>query len=59
MISVSDIKKSFNKNVKNTEQGKALRKTAQRGLGDIYDRRTEMIGNTKHLNGVADVLKKR
>ena len=58
MISVSDIKKSYNKNVKNTKLGKSLRETAEKGLGVIYDKGTEMIENTKYLNGVADVLKK-
>ena len=57
-ISMSDIKKSYNKNVKNTQLGKAIRETAEKGLGDIYDKGTEMIGNTRHLNGVADLLKK-
>ena len=58
-ISMSDITKSYNKNVKNTQLGKALRETAEKGLGDIYDKGTEMIGNTRHLNGVADLLKKK
>ena len=57
-ISMPDIKKSYNKNVKNTQLGKALRETAEKGFGDIYDKGTEMIGNTRHLNGVADLLKK-
>ena len=55
---MSDIKKSYNKNVKNNQLGKALRETAEKSLGDIYDKGTEMIGNTRHLNGVADLLKK-
>ena len=51
------LKKSYNKNVKNTQLGKAIRETAEKGLGDIYDKGTEMIGNTRHLNGVADFKK--
>ena len=31
-ISMSDIKKSYNKNVKNTQLGKALRETAEKVL---------------------------
>jgi len=58
MISMSDIKKSYNKNLKNAQLGKALRETAEKRLGDIYDKGTEMTGNTRHLNGVADLLKK-
>jgi actin-like ATPase involved in cell morphogenesis len=57
-ISMSDIKKSYNKNVKNTLLGKAIRETAGSAIGDVYDKGTEMIGNTRHLNGVADLLKK-
>ena len=57
-ISMADIKKSYNKNVKNTKLGKALKETAEKGLGQVYDTGTEMIGNTRHLGGVADALKK-
>jgi len=32
IISMSDIKKSYNKNVKNTKLGKAIRETAEKGL---------------------------
>ena len=55
---MADIKKSYNKNVKNTKLGKALKETAGSALGQVYDTGTNMIGNTKHLGGVADVLKK-
>ena len=44
-ISMGDIKQSYNKNVKNTKLGKAIRETAEKGLGDIYDKGTEMMGN--------------
>ena len=57
-ISMSDIKKSYNKNVKNTQLGKAIRETAEKGLGDIYDKGVVKIGDTKHFSGIADVLKK-
>ena len=58
MLSVSDVKKSYNKNVKNTKLGKALKELAEKGLGRVYDTGTNHIGNTKHLGGVADALKK-
>ena len=58
MISMSDIKKSYNKNVKNTKLGKAIRETAEKGLGEVYDKGVVKIGNTKHFSGIADVLKK-
>jgi hypothetical protein len=58
MISMFDIKKSYNKNVQNTKLGKAIRETAGTAIGDVYDKGTEMIGNTKYLNGIAGVLKK-
>jgi hypothetical protein len=57
-ISMSSIKQSYNKNVKNTKLGKALKETAEKGLGQVYDTGTNMIGNTRHLGGVADALKK-
>jgi hypothetical protein len=57
-ISMADIKKSYNKNVKNTKLGKALKETAGTALGQVYDTGTNMIGNTRHLGGVADALKK-
>ena len=58
MISMSDVKKSYNKNVKNTKLGKAIKETAEKGLGQVYDTGTEMIRNTRHLGGIANVLKK-
>ena len=57
-IIMSAIKQSYNKNVKNTKLGKALKETAEKGLGQVYDTGTNMIGNTRHLGGVADALKK-
>jgi len=55
---ISDMKQSYNKNVKNTKLGKALKETAGSALGQVYDTGTNMIGKTKHLGSVADVLKK-
>jgi hypothetical protein len=57
-ISMSAIKQSYNKNVKNTKLGKALKETAEKGLGQVYDTGVVQIGNTRHLGGVADALKK-
>jgi hypothetical protein len=58
MLSMADMKKSYNKNVKNTKLGKAIRETAGTALGQVFDTGTNMIGNTRHLGGVADALKK-
>jgi hypothetical protein len=58
MLSMADIKKSYNKNVKNTKLGKSLKETAGTALGQVYDTGTNMIGNTRHLGSVADALKK-
>ena len=55
---ISDMKKIYNKNVKNTKLGKSLKETAGTALGQVYDTGTNMIGNTRHLGGVADALKK-
>ena len=57
-ISMSAIEQSYNKNVKNTKLGKAIKETAGTALGQVYDTGTNMIGNTRHLGGVADALKK-
>ena len=57
-ISMADIKKSYNKNVRNTKLGKSLKETAGNALGQVYDTGTNMIGNTRHLGSVADALKK-
>jgi hypothetical protein len=57
-ISMSAIKQSYNKNVKNTKLGKTLKETAGNAFGDVYDTGTNMIGNTRHLGSVADALKK-
>jgi len=57
-ISMAAIKQSYNKNVKNTKLGKALKETAGTALGQVYDTGTNMIGNTRYLGGVADALKK-
>jgi hypothetical protein len=57
-ISMADIKKSYNKNVKNTKLGKTIKETAGTALGQVYDTGTNMIGNTRHLGSVADALKK-
>jgi hypothetical protein len=57
-LSMADIKKSYNKNVKNTKLGKALKETAETALGQVYDTGVVQIGNTRHLSGIADALKK-
>ena len=46
------------KNVKNTKLGRAVRDTAEKGIGRVYDKGVVKIGDTKHLGRVADVLKK-
>jgi hypothetical protein len=56
-ISMADIKKSYNKNVKNTKLGKTIKETAGTALGQVYDTGVVQIGNTRHLGGVADALK--
>jgi hypothetical protein len=58
MLSMADIKKSYNKNVKNTKLGKTIKETAGTALGQVYDTGTNMIENTNHLGGIADALRK-
>ena len=57
-ISFKGIKKAYNKNVKNTKLGKALKGSAEKGIDNLYDKGVVKIGDTKHLGKVADVLKK-
>jgi hypothetical protein len=57
-ISMSGIKKFYNKNVKNTKLEKSLRETAGTAIRDVYGKGVVKIGDTKHFSGVADVLKK-
>jgi len=57
-ISFKGIKKAYNKNVKNTKLGKALREGAEKGIDNLYDKGVVKIGDTKHLGKVADLLKK-
>jgi len=57
-ISFKGIKKAYNKNVKNTKLGKALREGAEKGIDNLYDKGVVKIGNTRHLGKVADLLKK-
>jgi len=52
------LKKSYNKNVKNTQLGKAIKETAGSAIGQVYDKGVVKIGDTKHFSGIADVLKK-
>ena len=37
---------------------KGIRETAEKRLGEVYDKGVVKIGNTKHYSGIADVLKK-
>ena len=57
-ISFKGIKNAYNKNVKNTKLGKALREGAEKGIDNLYDKGVVKIGDTKHLGKVADLLKK-
>jgi hypothetical protein len=57
-ISFKGIKKAYNKNVKNTKLGRALKGSAEKGIDNLYDKGVVKIGNTRHLGKVADLLKK-
>ena len=57
-ISFKGIKKAYNKNVKNTKLGRALKGSAEKGIDNLYDKGVVKIGDTKHLGKVADLLKK-
>ena len=57
-ISFKGIKKAYNKNVKNTKLGRALKGSAEKGIDNLYDKGVVKIGNTRHLGKVADFLKK-
>jgi hypothetical protein len=55
-ISLKGIKKAYNKNVKNSALGKAVRQSAENLISDGYDRATEKIGKTKHFKSIAEHL---
>lgn len=57
-ISFKGLKKAYNKKVKNTKLGKALRGTAENLITDGYDRATNKIGKYKNLKPLAEHMGK-
>jgi len=43
-----DIKKGYNRKVKNSDLGKALRESAGMAIGDVYDKGAKKIGKNKY-----------
>jgi hypothetical protein len=56
-ISFKGLKKAYNKKVKNTKLGKALRESAGNYISDGYDKATNKIGEYKNLNPLAEHMK--
>lgn len=52
------VKKAYNKNVKNTELGKALRDTASNIIRDGYDATQKVTGSNKYTKPVSEHMKK-
>jgi len=57
-ISFKGIKKAYKKNVKNTNLGRALKGSAEKGIDNLYNKGVVKIGDTRHLGKVAVLLKK-
>ena len=48
-LSLSGIKKTYNKNIKNSKLGTALRKTTGNILGSVYDKGENKLGQNKFV----------
>jgi len=56
-ISFKGIKKAYNKNVKNTKLGKALRDSAGMAIGDVYDKAGKELDKNKYGKPISQYMK--
>jgi len=54
-----DIKKGYNKKVKNSDLGKALRGSAKSAIGDVYDRGAKKLGKNKYGRPISQYMKNK
>jgi hypothetical protein len=52
-----DIKKGYNRKVKKTALGKALRDSAGSAIGDVYDRGAREIGKNKYGKPISQYMR--
>ena len=52
-----NIKKGYNKNVKNTKLGSALRKSTSKVIDDVYDRGQKELGKNKYTKPIGKYMK--
>ena len=52
-----DIKKGYNKKVKNSDLGKALRESSGMAIGDVYDRGAKELGKNKYGKPLSQYMK--
>jgi len=51
----SDVKKAYNKNIKNTKAGEALRGVARKGLSTGFDAGTNLLNKSKYTKPIATI----
>jgi hypothetical protein len=56
-ISFKGIKKAYNKNVKNTKLGKALRDSTGMAIGDVYDKAGKELDKNKYGKPISQYMK--
>ena len=52
-----DLKKGYNKKVKNSKLGSALRESAGMAIGDVYDKGAKELGKNKYGKPVSQYMK--
>jgi hypothetical protein len=53
----TNAKKTYNKNIKNSKLGTALRKTTGNILGDIYDKGEKDLGKNRNTRPISEYMK--
>jgi hypothetical protein len=53
----TNAKKSYNKNIKNSELGTALRKYTGNILGDVYDKGEKQLGKNKYTRPISEYMR--
>jgi len=54
-----DIKKGYNRKVKNSDLGKALRGSARSAIGDVYDKGAKEIGKNKYGKPISQYMRNK
>ena len=54
-----DIKKGYNRKIKNSDLGKALRDSAGTAIGDVYDRGAKELGKNKYGKPISQYMRNK